>query len=170
MRKKEPPFHVLAVSIMNQQISTYAAAAIQARVEQIVPPPFAADAIANASAEALRAAGLSHRKISYLQGLATLVQNGDIPIAKFSRMSDEEITAALVIAPGIGQWTAEMFLMFAMRRPDVVSLGDAALCRAARLLYKKRWRGSDADVLRKASQHWHPYRTVGCCYLWEMID
>ncbi|MGI9297710.1 MAG: DNA-3-methyladenine glycosylase family protein [Gammaproteobacteria bacterium] len=165
-REKEPPFHVLAVSIINQQLSQKAADAIEKRVAAVIPSPFAAADAMRASPLELRAAGLSSGKVRYLRELADRVQSGAIPLAAFARMADEEIIASLVSCPGVGRWTAEMFLMFAMHRPDIVSGGDAALRRAARILYGKRFRGGDEEVLLKVAQKWRPWRTVASRYLW----
>lgn len=167
--KKEPPFHVLAVSIINQQLSQKVADIIEERVAKLTPPPFAPEGMARVSAAKLRAAGLSERKAGYLRELARRALGGALPLADFPRMADEEIIESLVAAPGIGRWTAEMFLMFALGRPDVVSPGDGALQRAALNIYGKKFRGNGAEVLQKASEKWRPYRTVGCRYLWESL-
>ncbi|MGI9307185.1 MAG: DNA-3-methyladenine glycosylase family protein [Gammaproteobacteria bacterium] len=167
--KTEPPFHVLSVSIINQQLSQTAADAIESRIAKIVPPPFSADDMAKAPALKLRAAGLSGKKIEYLHEIARRAKNGALPFGDFARLADEEIIALLSAAPGVGKWTAEMFLMFALGRADVVSPGDAALRRAARNIYGNRFRGEDEEVLQKAAQKWRPYRTVGCRYLWESL-
>lgn len=167
--KREPPFQVLAVSIINQQISQAAADAIESRVAKIVPQPFLPKGFLRASPARLRAAGLSMRKVEYLKELARRADKDIIPVAKLSSMDDEEIIRVLTDAPGIGQWTAEMFLMFALARPDVVSLGDGALRRAAVNLYGKRFRGNEVEVLRKCSEKWRPWRTVGCRYLWRSL-
>lgn len=168
-RKKEPPFHVLAVSIINQQLSQKAADVIEGRVALVIPSPFSAADAVQASPLKLRAAGLSNNKVRYLQELAVRVQDGTIPLAAFAKMEDEEIITTLVACPGVGRWTAEMFLMFALQRPDVVAAGDGALRRAARLLYGKRFRGDDEEVLLKVAQKWRPWRTVGSRYLWRSL-
>lgn len=168
-RKREPHFHVLAVSIINQQLSQKAADAIEARVALVIPTPFAAADAARASEKKLRAAGLSFGKVRYLRELATRVLDGKIPVSDFAKMPDEEIIESLVECPGVGRWTAEMFLMFALQRADVVSVGDGALRRAARMLYGKRFRGDDGEVLQKAAQKWRPWRTIACRYLWRSL-
>ncbi|MGU9951610.1 MAG: DNA-3-methyladenine glycosylase family protein [Gammaproteobacteria bacterium WSBS_2016_MAG_OTU1] len=168
-RKSRPPFHALTVSIINQQLSVKAADAIEKRVAQVAPSPFDAVTMAKASPEKLRAAGLSGNKVKYLGEIARRVQQGIIPMADFPTMEDEAIMESLIATPGIGRWTTEMFLMFAMGRTDIVSLGDVALCRAARRLYP-RLRGDNAEVLDKASKKWSPYRTIACWYLWRSED
>ena len=168
--KKEPPFHVLTVSIINQQLSQKAADAIETRIAAIVGTPFAAAALLSAAANKLRTAGLSANKIKYLHELAQRTENGTIPLAQFPKMADEDIIQSLIAAPGIGRWTGEMFLMFALRRPDIVALGDGALRRAARNLYGHRYVGDDVAVLDKCAKKWRPWRTVGCHYLWRSLD
>ena len=169
-RVKEPHFHVLAVSIINQQLSQRVADVIESRVAKIIPSPFAAEDAARADSQKLRAAGLSFSKIRYLQELAMRVKSGAIPLASFAKMPDEEIIESLTECPGVGRWTAEMFLMFGLHRADIVSGGDGALRRAARMLYGKRFRGDDEAVLLKAAEKWRPWRTVACRYLWLSLS
>lgn len=169
-RRSEPSFHVLAVSVINQQLSQKAADAIEARVAQAVSPPFTPDGMLRAGSRRLRAAGLSQSKVCCLTEVAARDRDGSIPFDRMDSMDDDAVIAALTAAPGIGLWTAEMFLMFALQRPDVVSLGDAALRRAARKLYGSRFRGDDEAVLAKASLKWRPYRTVACRLLWRSLD
>ena len=168
--KKEPPFHVLSVSIINQQLSQKVADVIESRVAKLTPAPFSAEGMAKVSPKKLRAAGLSERKAAYLGGLARRALDGSLPFSRFAKMEDEEIIELLVGAPGIGRWTAEMFLMFALGRPDIVSPGDGALQRAALNIYGKRYKGGAPEVLQKAAEKWRPYRTVGCRYLWKSLE
>ena len=170
LRKKEPPFHVLSISIIHQQLSTKAAAAIKLRIDKLVPPPYTLEAMAKIPTEKLRAAGLSERKAQYLGIIATRALSGEFPLTQFRQMEDEEIIESLICLPGVGKWTAEMFLMFALRRPDIVSAGDLVLCRAAANLYSKRYRGDSAEILLKAARKWRPYRTIACLYLWKTSD
>lgn len=169
LARRQPPFHVLATSIVNQQLSQKAAAAIEKRIALLSPAPFT-PALAALPAARLRKAGLSRSKIGYLADLAQAEADGLLVLRQLQRMSDEEAIAQLTAIRGIGKWTAEMFLMFCLRRPDVLSLGDAGLLRAARRLYGSRLRGDDAAVLAKAAARWRPWRTVGCYYLWRSLD
>ncbi|MCH9758017.1 MAG: DNA-3-methyladenine glycosylase 2 family protein [Proteobacteria bacterium] len=168
--RKQSPFHVLATSIINQQLSQKAAAAIENRIATLAPAPFNAVDITQLPKEQLRQAGLSHRKIEYLHALAQAEINGVLDEKQLNRLSDNEVVSQLTAIHGIGKWTAEMFLMFCLRRSNVLSLGDAGLLRAARMLYGKRLRGDDGEVLEKAAKKWHPWRTVGCYYLWRSLD
>lgn len=170
LARREPPFHTLAVSIINQQLSQKAAAAIERRITALVAAPLDAARLTALPPTALRAAGLSRSKVDYLHALAEAERSGALTAAHLRRLSDEEVVTTLTAIRGVGKWTAEMFLMFGLRRPDVLSLGDAGLLRAARLLYGKRLRGDDAAVLTKAAEKWRPWRTVGCAYLWRALD
>ena len=168
-RRTEPPFHTIATSIINHQLSQKAAAAIEKRLALLTPPPFS-PALTRQPRPALRQAGLSGNKIDYLHGLAAAEADGLLDIKSLRKLSDDDLIQTLVSIRGVGRWTAEMFLIFGLRRTDVLSLGDAGLRRAARKLYGKRFRGDDAAVLEKAAARWRPWRTVGCYYLWRSLD
>jgi len=157
------PFQTLANSIISQQLSAKAADTIERRVHAIVPGFTPAGFLA-ASPEALRAAGLSSAKARYIVELARRVSDGRLNLEAMQDAPDEDVIAALVELPGIGQWTAEMFLIFGLRRPDVLSVGDAGLQRAVRLLF-----GEDA-TLEHVGQPWRPYRSVASWYLWRHLD
>ena len=167
LSRAEPPFHTLAVSIINQQLSQKAADSIERRVQELIPTPFAPQDLAELSPDKLRAAGLSGSKVRYLGGLATAALDGRLEKSVLRRLDDEAVIARLTELSGVGQWTAEMFLMFCLRRPDVLSLGDAGLLRAAKRLYGD---GDAAEILLRAAQKWRPYRTIGCWHLWRSLD
>lgn len=158
------PFHALTTAIISQQLSTKAAATIASRVALLTSRPFEAGALLALAPETLRAAGLSGSKARYIHELARRVEDGSLNFMQIRKLSDEAVIAALTEVPGIGRWTAEMFLIFTLKRPDVLSPGDAGLSRAVRLLY-----GEAADMLRIA-ERWRPYRTVACWYLWRHLD
>jgi len=155
-------FETLATSIIGQQISLHAAEAIGKRVLALISA-FTPDKVLAVSPEALREAGLSVSKVRYIVELARRVDDGRLNLAALPQMSDAEVTAALVELPGIGQWTAEMFLIFGLKRPDVLSLGDAGLQRAARMLF-----GGDVN-LDEVSANWRPWRSVASWYLWRAL-
>ena len=112
----------------------------------------------------LRGAGLSSAKARYILELARRVDDGTLDFGALKRQSDDDVIRALVDLPGIGQWTAEMFLIFGLHRPDVLALGDAGLKRAARLLY-----GKNAN-LERIGKRWRPYCSVASWYLWRHLD
>ena len=157
------PFQTLATSIISQQLSAKAADTIERRVQAIVPS-FSPAGFLAVPAEALCAAGLSSAKARYIVELAQRVSDGRLSFEAMQQAPDGDVIAALVELPGIGQWTAEIFLIFGLRRPDVLSLGDAGLQRAARLLF-----GEDAE-LERVGQSWRPYCSVASWYLWRHLD
>ena len=136
-------FHTLVVSIISQQLSAKASDTIERRIAECVPYPFNAEEMICVPPERLREAGLSSRKVAYIQGLAERVNDGFLSYETLASKGNDEVMAALMELPGIGRWTAEMFLIFGLKRPDVLALGDAGLQRAAKMLYPK------ADLERK---------------------
>src|SRR5690242_10905905 len=125
--------------------------------------------IAGAKHARLCACGLSRRKAEYLAGLARGFVDGTLHPGAWERMDDEEVIAELVQVRGIGRWTAEMFLMFNLLRPDVLPLDDLGLQRAIRLHYFKGRRVSPR-TMRRVAQAWAPWRSVATWYLWRSLD
>jgi DNA-3-methyladenine glycosylase II len=161
-------FQALARAIMFQQLAGSAATAIYGRVVALFPGrsfPTPAQLLAT-SDEDLRKAGLSRQKIAYLRDLAQHVTNKSLNFHRFSRMSDDEIIADLTRVKGIGRWTAEMFLMFNLGRPDVLALDDLGLRSAARQLYGLQNLPSRRE-LQELGERWRPFRTVAAWYLWQ---
>ena len=171
LRKAQPPFHSLVISVINQQLSQKAAATIAGRLlHSAGGDMFMPQAIAELPDVKLRAAGLSASKTRFLRALTAAAQKGDLDAAKLRKLPDEDIINRLTAIHGIGKWTAEMFLMFALRRPDIVSTGDAALCRSARIHYgKKNDTRSDGKILITAAKKWQPWRTAACLHLWRAL-
>lgn len=161
--RKLHPFPTLVTSIMSQQLSAKAAATIKQRVSKLVPV-FSPSSFLAVPVDALFKAGLSRAKAKYIVELATRVIDGRLEFTTLRRQSDETVITALTELPGIGRWTAEMFLIFGLKRPDVLALGDAGLGRAVRLLY-----GGTAK-LESVAQAWQPYRSVASWYLWAHLD
>lgn len=157
------PFQTLVTSIISQQLSAKAADTIERRVLAVVSSFTHAGFLA-VPLDALRSSGLSSAKARYIIELAQRVNDGRLNFDVLLRQSDEDVIATLVNLPGIGRWTAEMFLIFGLRRPDVLALGDAGLQRATRLLY-----GKNAD-LESVGQTWRPYCSVASWYLWRHLD
>ena len=162
------PFHTLVISIISQQLSSKAADTIENRIAEITPRPFDPTELLSIPVEGLRAAGLSRPKARYIHELAQRVSDGRLSFAEIESKSDDDVVASLMKLPGIGRWTAEMFLIFGLKRLDVLSLGDAGLQRAARLLYGNgdERKGSLADV----AHVWRPYRSIASWYLWQHLD
>lgn len=158
-------FKALVQSIVGQQLSIKAAETIFARLEnlcgQVTP-----DSILSLSENELKSAGLSNKKIEYIKDLSEKVMWGAIDLEKLDYMGDEEVIRTLVQVKGIGRWTAEMFLIFSLGRPDIFSLDDFGLKLAVKGLYGlSDW--PDKKTLDFLSQRWKPYRTAASLYLWE---
>jgi len=165
-------FTTLANAIVGQQISVAAAAGIWGRLSSGFPGMHPKD-IAGADFDTLRSCGLSGRKAEYLQGIAQAFLREDYSPQSFDTLTDDEVRARLCGLRGVGPWTAEMFLIFHLHRPDILPLGDIGLHRAARKLYG--WPDDEtmaATRLRLAElgEAWRPWRTVAVWYLWRDLD
>lgn len=158
------PFHTLVNSIISQQLSSKAAATIKQRISEIVSSPYTPLGFHGVRKDRLRKAGLSNAKTKYILDLARYVKIGQLSFEAFGALEDEAVIEALMKVNGIGRWTAEMFLIFALKRPNVVALSDAGLRRAIKLLY-----GEDAEF-EELSKTWHPYCSVASWYLWQHLD
>jgi DNA-3-methyladenine glycosylase II len=162
------PFHTLARSIVSQQISVKAAASIWARV-CAVAPRMRPEEIADARLAKLRTCGLSTRKAEYLGDLARHFVAGTLHPTAWEHLDDEAVIAELVQVRGIGRWTAEMFLMFNLLRPDVLPIADLGLQRAICLHYYKG-RKVSLRTMRRTASAWAPWRSVATWYLWRSLD
>jgi len=163
-------FHHLSRAIVYQQLSTKAAATIHGRFVALFPtnPPHPRD-VAAAKDERLRAAGLSRQKASYIRDLASKVHDGSLPLDRIARLPDDEVIAALTQVKGIGKWSAQMFLMFRLGRPDVLPDLDLGIQKAIKLAYGLRSMPKPKRVLR-IGKPWSPYSTVASWYLWRSLD
>lgn len=152
-------------SIISQQISVKAARAIRSRVEALVDGHPLPDRILALDQDTLRAAGLSNSKVRYLKDLAERVAGEDLNLDNLRHLSDDEVIAELTQVKGIGRWTAEMFLIFSLGRPDILPVDDLGLRAGI-----KRLHGLDhlpnADECRALAAPWRPYRSLGTWYLW----
>jgi DNA-3-methyladenine glycosylase II len=161
------PFLVLVRSIISQMISTKAAAAVFARLERALGAAGVTPAGVEAAAEeVLRGAGLSRTKAHALADLAARARNGALPLADLPRMTDEEVMAHLLPVHGVGKWTAEMFLIFALGRLDVLPVDDLGLRAGVRDTYGLT-QLPGAKELRERGEAWRPYRTVATWYFWR---
>lgn len=127
-----------------------------------------AQALATLSDEQLRTAGISRQKGGYLRDLCAKVAAGDVPLDELERMNDEEVIQALTKIKGIGRWSAEMFLMFRLHRPDVLPVGDLGIMNAVMKVYRMRKKPSP-DRLLRLGEAWRPYRSVASWYLWRSL-
>lgn len=160
----------LSSSIIGQQVSVHAARAIRNRFAALGAGEFtSATEVLALSDEALRGAGLSRNKVLSLRDLAAHFTQNRIDQARFGIMDDEEIIAALLPVRGIGRWTAEMFLIFSLGRPDVLAVDDQGLRNAMRKLYDLPEVPRPAQM-REIAEAWRPYRSVASWYLWRSLD
>ena len=118
---------------------------------------------------ALRGAGLSRAKMAYIRDLSARVRSGDVHLDSLDALDDEAVIAELRRIKGIGRWTAEMFLMFRLHRPDVLPVDDVGIVNSIRRAYRLR-KPPSADRMRKIAEPWRPYRSVACWYLWESLE
>jgi DNA-3-methyladenine glycosylase II len=164
------PFSALVRTITSQQLSTKAAATIHRRIVDLMPAGVATpEALERISDDQLRAAGLSRQKIAYVRDLARHAVSGDLPLHTLNALSDDDVIAAITRVKGLGQWSAEMFLMFRLHRADVLPVDDLGIVTAVQRLYGLRKRPKP-DRLRKIAEPWRPYRTVACWYLWRSLE
>jgi DNA-3-methyladenine glycosylase II len=171
--KRERPgdaYGALLRSIVGQQLSTKAAATIYGRMLELfgghAPSPKQLLAV---DPDKIRAAGLSRPKISYLRDLADHVEKGELELEHLDELPDEEVIEQLTAVKGIGEWSAHMFLMFHLGRPDVLPVGDQGIRRAVQVQYRLR-KIPDPKRLETIARPWRPYRTLACLYLWSSLD
>ena len=165
----EDPFRALVHAIIAQQLSTKAAATIERRVSALFAGPTTPRAVASVTDQQLRSAGMSFQKIRYLRDLCARVDDGSLDLKSLHDLPDEQVVAALTQVKGIGRWTAEMFLMFRLHRPDVLPVGDLGIVRAVQRVYGLR-KPPSPDRLLRLGEPWRPYRSVACWYLWASLD
>ena len=161
-------FQTLARSIVGQQISVKAAQSIWGRFAALAGEVKPANVV-GLSDESLRGVGFSGQKVSYVKDLARRFHAGEVKPRRWSRMDDEAIIEELVEVKGIGRWTVEMFLIFHMRRPDVLPVDDLGLRRAMERAYNKG-EVLTRDQMRAIGKRWSPYSSVATWYLWRSLD
>lgn len=164
-----PEFSALAESIVYQQLNGTAAATIFNRFAALAGDPLTPEGILKLSDEQLRGVGLSKQKSAYLKDLSAKTAAGLLDFARLGELTDEEVIKHLTQVKGIGEWTAHMFLMFSLRRPDVLPTGDYGVQVAIKKHYKKR-KLPKPDIMAKIAKPWAPYRSVACWYLWRSLD
>jgi DNA-3-methyladenine glycosylase II len=164
-------YGALVRSIVGQQLSTKAARAIYTRLTDRYGgrTPTPDEVVADDPEELKSAAGLSRAKVTYLRSLAEHVLDGSLELNRLDSLSDAEVTAELVAVRGLGVWSAHMFLMFHLQRPDVLPVGDLGIRRAAMVRYGLPELPS-AEELERIAEPWRPYRTLACRYLWRSLD
>ena len=168
LRSRGDAFNTLARSIVGQQISVKAAQSVWNKLVAAVPD-MRPEIVGIHDTDALRACGLSRSKVVYLHDLSGHFIAGKLSVERWPQMSDDELIAELTQVRGIGRWTAEMFLIFYMTRPDILPLDDIGLQRAMNLHYNK---GKPLSRLKTTSiaKRWQPWRSVATWYMWRSLD
>ncbi|MBV8988339.1 MAG: DNA-3-methyladenine glycosylase 2 family protein [Solirubrobacterales bacterium] len=168
--RPEDHYGALVRSIVGQQLSTKAARAIYSRlIERFggrTPTP--EEVLADDPDELRLAAGLSHAKVRYLRSLAEHIGDGSLELDRLDLLPDDEVIADLTAVSGIGPWSAHMFLMFHLQRPDVLAVGDLGIRRAVMVAYSLTELPSTAE-LERIAEPWRPYRTLACRFLWRSL-
>lgn len=163
-------FSALARAVTAQQVSAKAARTVFGRLTALMPAAALSPvAVLALEPDVLCATGLGPTKTRCLRGLAERIQDGRLPMTRLSVMSNDAIVDALTDVPGIGRWTAEVFLMFQLGRLDVFPAGDLALQTAVQRVYRRRRRPTPAEA-RRFAERWRPFRSVACWYLWRTIE
>jgi DNA-3-methyladenine glycosylase II len=162
-------FSSLAEAIVYQQLNGKAAVTIFKRFTELAGEPLTPAGILKLTDEQLRAVGLSKQKSSYLKDLAAKAASGVLDFSRLRELADEEVIEHLTQVKGVGVWTAHMFLMFSLRRPDVLPIGDYGVQMAMKKHYRKRKLPKPKDMERIA-RAWTPYRSIACWYLWRSLD
>lgn len=164
-------YGALVRSIINQQLSVSAGRAIYQRLLQRFEgrPPTPEQVLADQPEELRAAVGLSRAKVSFLRSLAEHVLNGSLELQRLDDLPDEQVIAELVAVKGLGVWTAHMFLMFHLQRPDVLAVGDLGIRRAIERAYALDGL-PDAATIESIAMPWRPHRTLACRYLWRSLD
>ncbi len=169
MAYREPTFEMLARAIVFQQLSGKAARTIYGRLEEAAGGQLTPQAIQNLSVGEMRRAGLSRQKLGYIRDLAEHAISGKVDFTKLPSMSDEEVIAALTDIKGVGVWTAHMFLIFSLRRPNVLPTGDLGVRMAIQRAYRKRKPPTPKQV-EQVAKTWHPYCSFAAWYLWRSLE
>src|ERR1700723_1957368 len=164
-----PEFHNLAEAIVYQQLNGKAAVTIFNRFAALAGEPLTPAGILKLSNEQLRSVGMSKQKSAYLKDLAAKTVAGLLDFSRLQALTDDEVIQHLTQVKGVGIWTAHMFLMFSLRRPDVLPTGDYGVQVAWRKHYKKRKLPKPKDM-EKIAKAWAPYLSVSCWYMWRSLD
>jgi len=169
MQYAEPTFHSLAEAILYQQLNGRAAATIFKRFTDAAGDPLTPDGILKLTDAQMRAVGLSRQKTLYLRDLSEKSKAGLLEFERMGELSEEDVIQHLTQVKGVGRWTAHMFLMFNLRRPDILPTGDYGIQAAIKRHYKKR-KWPKPALMEKIAKPWAPYRSTACWYLWRSLD
>ena len=162
-------FHSLAEAIVYQQLNGKAAVTIFKRFAALAGGPLTPEGILKLSDEQLRSVGLSKQKSAYVKDLAAKTAAGLLDFSRLPELSDDDVIKHLTQVKGIGVWTAHMFLIFSLRRPNVLPTGDYGVQMAVKKHYRKRKLPKPKEM-EKIAKAWEPYRSVACWYMWRSLD
>lgn len=165
----EPSFRVVVRSIISQQLSTKAAATINRRLDEALGGTVTPEAILRLRPERMKSFGVSPQKQAYLRDLAQHARSGALDFDALPRLADQDVIAALTAVKGIGVWTAHMFLIFALRRPDVLPVGDLGIRNAIRRAYALEAPPAPARI-EEIGRPWRPFASVASWYLWRSLE
>ncbi len=165
----EPTFHSLAEAILYQQLNGKAAVTIFKRFTDLAGDPLTPEGILPLTTAQMRGVGLSKQKTAYLRDLSEKTRAGLLEFERLPELPDAEVIAHLTQVKGVGVWTAHMFLMFSLRRPDILPTGDYGVQAAIKKHYRKR-KWPKPAVMEKIARPWQPYRSIACWYLWKILD
>jgi DNA-3-methyladenine glycosylase II len=182
---RDPSFHSLARAIVYQQLNGKAALTIFNRLTALAGDPLTPEGVSKLTPEQMRAVGLSKQKSSYLLDMAERASRGELDFLRVPDMSDDEVIAHLTQVKGVGVWTAHMFLMFTLQRPNILPTGDFGIRMAMFKHYLDKTRATSIGAAKKRKRKiklpsptqmekiakcWEPYRSVACWYLWRSLD
>ncbi len=164
-----PEFHSLAEAIVYQQLNGKAAVTIFKRFAALAGEPLTPETILNLTDAQMRSVGLSKQKTSYLKDMSQRAVGGELNFARLPQLADDEVIKHLTQVKGVGVWTAQMFLMFTLKRPNILPTGDFGVRMAIKKHYRKR-KLPKPEQMEKIARPWEPYRSVACWYLWKSLD
>jgi len=165
----EPTFHSLAEAILYQQLNGKAAVSIFKRFTDLAGDPLTPAGILRLTDTQMRGVGLSKQKTAYLRDLSEKTKAGFVDFERLPGLSEAEVIEHLTQVKGVGVWTAHMFLMFTLRRPDILPTGDYGVQAAIKKHYKKR-KWPKPAIMERIAKPWAPYRSIACWYLWKSLD
>jgi DNA-3-methyladenine glycosylase II len=167
----EEHYGALLHAVVNQQLSVKAGAAIYGRLQARFGgrPPTPEELLADDPEELRLAAGLSRSKVGFMRSLAEHILSGELELDRLDSLSDDEVMEELVAVKGIGEWTAHMFLMSHLHRPDVLAPGDLGIRRAIERAYSLE-EIPDRETVERLAERWRPHRTLACRYLWRSLN
>jgi len=162
------PFETLISSIVAQQLSVKAANTIESRILKLAGKRHKPEKLLSVSHQDLRECGLSNRKVEYIHGIAQAVRDKSLDFHALARLDDHEVIKELVKLRGVGQWTAEMLMIFSLSRMDIFSSRDVGLQRGMKSLFGKK--ANSLPAMEEIAERWRPYRSVASWYLWKIVD